>query len=60
MAEAADKVIPDSQTQHVEYDGDLKSPHNVVLKSSLDDLGLWPTVKRFKKVTIVFPNVGMD
>lgn len=51
MTGAADKIALDSQSLHVEDDGDLKVHNEVVLKSSLDNLGLWATIKRFKKVS---------
>ena len=45
--EEAIKVDPGNPAEHVEgkhVDGDL------LLKSGYDELGLWATVKRFKKV----------
>jgi hypothetical protein len=52
MPEHQEKVQVESQptTEHVEGDLSFKHQHDVLLKSSLDDLGLWATVKRFKKV----------
>jgi hypothetical protein len=40
----------DSPVEHVEVNAELKRDQEVVLKSALDDLGLWATVKRFPKV----------
>jgi hypothetical protein len=36
--------------EHLEREPDVKNQHEVLLKSTLDKLGLWATVKRFKKV----------
>lgn len=40
--------------QHGERELDLKRDQEVVLKSTLDDLGLWATIKRFPKVIMWF------
>jgi hypothetical protein len=52
MAVHQEKVQVEVQpgAEHVEGDLNLKHDHEVLLKSSLDDLGLWATVKRFRKV----------
>ncbi|KFY81283.1 hypothetical protein V500_11544 [Pseudogymnoascus sp. VKM F-4518 (FW-2643)] len=39
--------------QHGERELDLKRDQEVVLKSTLDDLGLWATIKRFPKAVLV-------
>lgn len=36
--------------EHLEGEPDPKEAIEVILKSSLDDLSLWTTVKRFRKV----------
>lgn len=47
---------PGIVAEHVEDDHDLKHPQETILKSTLDDLGLWATVKRFPKVrSCIFP-----
>lgn len=46
------RVEEPAVAEHVEADPDLKHDHEVVLKSTLDDLGLWATVKRFPKVSL--------
>ena len=45
-----DKVQVVSGPNHSHLEGDLKHEHEVVLKSSFDDLGLIATAKKFKKV----------
>lgn len=42
----ADRAAP---AEHVEMSPG-KHDHDVILKSSYDDLGMWATVKRFRKV----------
>lgn len=42
---------PGLVAEHVEDDRDLKHENETVLKSALDELGLWATVKRFPKVS---------
>ena len=52
MTEQQEKAKNEGQSgsEHVEVDPDLKNESELLLKSSLDDLGLWTTVKRFRKV----------
>lgn len=45
------KIEVQGSAQHVEGDSGLNRQSDVLLKSGLDDLGLWATVKRFKKVS---------
>jgi hypothetical protein len=48
MTDYQDKV--QIGAEHVEGGPDLKHQPEVILKSGLDELGLWVTVKRFRKV----------
>ncbi len=52
MADLQDKVQMEGHphAEHVDVDPNLKIESEVLLKSSLDDLGLLATVKRFWKV----------
>ncbi len=50
-----EKTYDNPGANHMEMD--LKPRDEVILKSSLDDLGLWTTVKRFWKVGHQSPEV---
>ena len=54
MAAQADtvEIKRDTGVEHVESDyANPKKHHEVVLKSEYDQLGLWASVKRFRKVS---------
>ncbi len=46
------EIQPGPGAQHVEATTDTKYDHEVILKSSLDDLSIWGTIKRFPKVSL--------
>ena len=48
----ADDIKVEASTEHVERDLlGLKTEREIVLKSCYDQLGLWATVKRFRKAS---------